>query len=282
MSLFSLLGDTAEARFAKAPEAKIKRTKLEILLKEKELLGFFLTGHPMDAYREILQRLSCVSLKHIENLDHDAVFRAALIIESADVRVSSKTQRKFAILMVSDGMDRYELPIWSDLYEEKNFLLKENQLIYAVMQVDKKEDSPKLSCRWLDDLTHANEAMIEACDQAFDKAKLQAARFAKMKTNEAAKPKTSAPIPAKEVKKTGETMPTHLALKIDADQIRLSHILKLKALFTDCRGETPVHLEFQSSGQTVGTIQIESRWGIDLNSSFKEALAHIPHVAKTA
>src|SRR5690606_23084739 len=94
-------------------------------------------------------------------------------------RVSSKTQKKFAILMVSDGMDRYEMPIWSDLFEQKSLLLKENQLLYAVIQVDKKGDSLRLSCKWIDDLTKANEAMVEECDRAFDKAKLQAARFAK-------------------------------------------------------------------------------------------------------
>ena len=54
--------------------------------------------------------------------------------------IASKSQKKFAILMISDGIERQELPVWSDLYEEKSHLLKENQLLYAVLQVDKKEE----------------------------------------------------------------------------------------------------------------------------------------------
>ena len=34
-----------------------------MLRKEKELLGFFLTGHPMDEYKQVLQRLSCIPLQ---------------------------------------------------------------------------------------------------------------------------------------------------------------------------------------------------------------------------
>lgn len=272
MSFFALMGDTSEARFAKQPEVKLKRSKLEILLKEKELLGFFLTGHPMDAYRDILRRLSCVPLAQVETMDHDSVFRSALIIESADVRISSKSQKKFAILVVSDGMDRFELPIWPELFEEKSYLLKENQLLYAVLQLDKKEDTPKLSCRWLDDLTQANETMIEACDAAFDKAKMQAARFARIKKDEAAKPKEPKPEP----KPAPKAMPKSLSLKFDADKVKLSHILQVKQLFSQSRGEAPVSMEFQVEDRVIASIQIESKWGVSIDSSLQEKLRALP------
>lgn len=259
MTLFSLMGDTSESRFAKPPEVKNKSSKLQIMLKEKELLGFFLTGHPMDSYRDILQRLSCVPLDNVESMDHDAVFRSAFILESVQVRVSAKTQKKFAILMISDGVSRMELPIWSDIYEEKNALLKENQLLYAVLQVDKKEEEPKLTCRWLDDLTQANESMIEACDRAFDKAKAQAARFAHVKNNPK-KEKTQEP--AEAPKKAADTAPKCLSLKLDAATSRLSHILKLRDLFSQHRGTTPVQIEFLSDGQSIATLHIDSRWGV--------------------
>src|SRR5690606_35702393 len=142
---FSLLGETEEEQFLKPPEVKTKRSQLEILFREKELLGFFLTGHPLDTYRGALQRLSCVPLSHVESAAHDFIFRAAFHIESASIKISAKSQRKFAILTISDGFDRFELPVWSDTYEEKPHLFKENQLLYAVLQVDKKEETPKLS-----------------------------------------------------------------------------------------------------------------------------------------
>ena len=68
----------------------------------------------MDEYKHILQRLSCVPLSHIDQMDHDMVFRSAFIVESVQIRIASKSQKKFAILTISDGMERQELPIWAE------------------------------------------------------------------------------------------------------------------------------------------------------------------------
>lgn len=270
LSLFSLMGETSESRFDKPPEVKKKTSKMDILLREKELLGFFLTGHPMDGYREIIKRLSCVPLSQIEEMDHDTVFRAALLVESADVRIASKTQKKFAILMVSDGIDRYELPIWPDLFEEKNLLLRENQLLFAVIQIDKKDEQPRLSCKWFGDLTQVNEAMIEECDRAFDKAKMQAIRFTK--TSAEGKNKKIEKSKELKVNKADVTPLKTLSLKLNIEEVRLSHILMLKELFADHRGTTPVQIEFQCQDSTHAVLHIESRWGVNPNSQFDSKL----------
>jgi DNA polymerase-3 subunit alpha len=270
LSLFSLMGDSAEDRFRDPPEVKKKVSKMDTLLREKELLGFFLTGHPMDGYRDIIRRLSCVPLSHIENLGHDSVFRAALIIESCDIRISSKSQKKFAILMVSDGMDRFELPVWPELFEEKSLLLQENRLLYAVLQVDKKEETPRLSCKWLDDLSRADEAMMEECDKAFDKAKMQAARFAKIAAANKNKPET----PKEKVEKKVET-PEQLSLKLELDKVSLSKIIKIKELFNEHRGTTPVLIEFQTQDKTYANLHIESKWGVKLSPELQTKLKQI-------
>jgi len=50
-------------------------------------------------------------------------------------------------------------------------LLKENQLIYSILHLEKNDNAIKLSCKWLDDLTSASEKMIKNCDDAFEKFK---------------------------------------------------------------------------------------------------------------
>ncbi len=268
MSLFAKLGDGEEGRFATQPAPRRRSSPLEILLKEKELLGFFLTGHPMDSYGPVLKRLSCISLSKGLEMGHDAIFRAAFIVESLQVRVSAKTQRKFAILMINDGLESHELPVWSELYEEKSHLLKENQLLYAVLQVDKREETPKLSCRWLDDLTRADEAMIDACDRAFDKAKQQASFQRKRK---------DAP-PKKEAPPMEKATPKKLKLTMCAKEGRLSHILKLKELLEKHRGATPVQIDFQEEGSPIASLQIESRWGVTPSSELQLLLQKIPGI----
>lgn len=277
MSLFSLMGDTSEARFSKQPEVKNRRTKQDILFKEKELLGFFLTGHPLDAHRELLHRLSCTPLSRVEAMNHDDVFRAAFIVESIQVRIASKSQKKFAILMISDGMESYELPIWPDLYEEKNQLLKENNLLYAVLQIEKKEDEIRLSCRWLDDLKETNQAMIDACDAAYDKAKYQKNKFSQGKNNPKAKMPQQPPLPL-EKKESPAISQSLLYLKIDAEAIRLSQILELKELFGQHKGNMPLQLDFMTSQRSIALLHIDSRWGVNFSTQLESLLKEIPAI----
>jgi DNA polymerase-3 subunit alpha len=279
LSLFSLLGDSNEGRFSKPPEVKHKTSKLDILLKEKELLGIFLTGHPMDAYKGILQRLSCVPFSYLDNMDHDAVFRAAFIIESVQIRIASKTQKKFAILMVSDGVESHELPIWPDLYEEKSSLITENQLIYAVLQLDKKEETVRLSCRWFDDLTRADESMIEACDTVYDKVKMQVMRSMQQKNREPKKEgekEKQKPVKKQETPKPQES--TMLSIKYDADKGRLSHILQLRDLFALHRGTIPIKIDFMAENKNLATLHIDSKWGVAATEQLRESLLTIEGV----
>jgi DNA polymerase-3 subunit alpha len=273
MSLFSLMGDSNEARFSLPPEVKHKTSQQEILRKEKALLGFFLTGHPMDEYKHILQRLSCIPLRRLDQMEHDAVFRSAFIVESVQIRIASKSQKKFAILMISDGIERQELPIWADLYEEKSHLLKENQLLYAVLQVDKKGEELRLSCRWLDDLTKADESMIEACDKAYDKAKHQISRMTQVKQ---AAPKTTSPTdkPKSSANKEQTTMKP-ISIKLDVNRTRLSHILQLKRIFLEHQGTTPVQIHFHTSAKSLAILHIESQGGITLSEQFKQKISEM-------
>lgn len=276
ISLFSLMGDSNEVRFSQPPQIKHPASRQNILRKEKELLGFFLTGHPMDEYQQILQRLSCIALRKLDQMEHDTVFRTAFIVELVQVRIAAKTQRKFAILTISDGIERQELPIWSDLYEEKSHLLHENQLLYAVLQVDKRGEEPRLSCRWLDDLTRADEAMMEACDRAYDKAKSYVSRI----SHKGAAPKV-ANDPAKSQIKKDNPM-KHLTIKVDANQTRHSHVMKLKQIFSQHPGETPVQIHFHANAKSLATVHIDSKWGVTPNEQFHKKLQEMSFVLDVA
>lgn len=276
MSLFAKISEQDEGRFGQPPPVTNKSSKLDVLLKEKELLGLFLTGHPLDSCKNLLTRLACVPLSKLDTMDHNHVFRAAFIVESVVTRISSKSQKKFAILMINDGAESYELPIWPELYEENQQLLKENQLLYAVLCVDKKEHALKLDCKWLGDLTKTDEAMVQACDEAFDKAKMTIARFAQHKRD----PKTPKPGPSMPEKKSPPvpSKPLKLSLKFDLCKGRLSHILKLKELFTEHKGDLPVEIDFVMDGHARASLKIDSRWGISQSSEFERGLQDIPGI----
>ena len=70
IDLFSLI-ETAQPEFSAPPAVEGEVPKQHLLKREKELLGFYLTGHPMDDFREQIQGLSCIPFHELAELEHD-------------------------------------------------------------------------------------------------------------------------------------------------------------------------------------------------------------------
>lgn len=273
LNFFSLIEEVGE-RFSKPPDIK-PLPRMDVLRREKELLGFYLTGHPLDDVKEQMSHLACVSLDHLETLDQGAVCRVGFVIEAVQTKLTARTGRKFAILTIGDGNGRHELAIWSEQYERHCFLLVENQLIYAVLQMDKDENGGlRLRCHWLGDLSRVDETMIQECDLAYDKARMQAKMNQFRKKNHRQK-KDKVASRGTEQKKGVAKM---LKLKLNANLMRLSHVLELKKIFHRHTGKSEIQMEFWSGEKRVGTISIESTWGVELTAELKEQLEVLPGI----
>jgi DNA polymerase-3 subunit alpha len=285
ISLFDLMGPTEESRFQSPPEPVVKTSRWERQFKEKELLGFFLSGHPLDSYKMAIKRLSSVPLSKLMDLQDQSIVRTVFLVESVGIRFSAKTQKKFAILTISDGVETLELPIWPELFEERHALLMDNQLLCAVVQVDRRDGEFRLQCRWFDDLTKADEAMIQACDQAYDQAHNQLKRmaFAKQKAAEKPKDQPQEKYDPKPQEKQGakkvdmkENMP--VSITIDAQKCRHSHILSLKKIFSEHRGKLPVKIRFFQDAENVADVLINPPWGVDRSQTLFSHLKGISSV----
>jgi len=265
LNFFSLIEDT-DARFKNPPDVPLP-LKMDILRREKELLGFYLTGHPLDGMEKKMQRLSCVGLHQLDKLEKGVVCRVGFVIENVSMRLTNRTGRKFAILTIGDRQQRFELPIWSDLFEEKGHLLVENQLLYAILQVDRDEDGTiHLQCHWLHDLMQADEKAERECDLAYDKARMQT--------------KMSSFRGKKQIQrnKTKEEPMQTLIVQLDADKMPLSHICAIKQIFRLSSGKSKVELKFQSAEKLVGKISIAATWGVEISEELKSRLKAFPSV----
>ncbi|MBS0654377.1 MAG: DNA polymerase III subunit alpha [Verrucomicrobia bacterium] len=265
--------------FAKAPACPNPRSTEELLFREKELLGFFLTGHPLDGYRPILSRLGCVPLSDIETMPVGTVFRTAFVIEEVMPRFSSKTQKKFVIMTIADaGVGKYELPVWPELYEELQLLLVENRLVWGVLSKDPREgDTSQLTCRWLGELKTVDEKQLQLADAAYDKAKQQISRPRKQ-ANSSSSPKSDKE-PAKTKPQASEAPPL-FAIDLDIDQLRASHILRLQALLNSSPGTVPVALSFHSEAQEVATLLVSTNRGVTVDDRLKEEIGKLPSSKK--
>jgi DNA polymerase III subunit alpha len=249
LSLFSL--SSAEETAPKEPRFASK--KEDLLKRERELLGFYLSSHPMENYQKLISDLRCVALKDLEDLPQDTLVPVAFIIEELVFKISSKNQKKFAILTISDGLERFELPIWNEMYEEKNALLREGQLLLSTLQIDKREGSLKLQCRSLEDLTKIDELKIASMKESLSSAKKQQGSFERKKIAE---------------RKKEEVM--RVEIKLDIDAVHLSEILGLKKILKEHVGSNPVLIRFLSGSKSVGSLALERK--VQMSDPFKEKL----------
>ncbi len=257
LNLFSLLEEDKKP-FAEPPDVPIPSSKDHILRREKELLGFYLTGHPMDAYKDTVKKLFCVPLNEFEKVPENSVVRAVFIIDTVQVKVSSKTQKKFAILTISDWNEKFELPIWNAMFEEKAALILENQIVFALLQTEKREGRLSLSCRYLEDIALMDGSKIQECDALYDKFKMQA------KAGEPKWKKEKVVQEKEEVK--------HMTLQIDADKTPMSEILVLKKFLREHPGKSTLEIQFVSGKKRLGTLSIGDPWGVKADQAFEETL----------
>lgn len=257
-----------DSRFTQPPKGVEELPRQMQLKREHELLGVYLNGHPLDAYRELKARLGCTPLCDLDALPSGSVALCAFIIEGLTIKLSSKSQRKFAILTIGDGGETLELPIWSDLYEPHTALLKENQMLCAVVHKEIQDDRMRLQCRWLVDLLQSPEEIAAASQTAYELAKQQSKTFAMRE---------------KKMEKNKEAPTTaRLRLRLDADEIRLSHILAIKEIFRSHPGSVGVEVEFVASQGSIGTLHIDGAWGVEPKSPIENKLRGLRYLKSIA
>jgi DNA polymerase-3 subunit alpha len=213
-----------------------------------------------------------VPFKEFEKISPGSFIRAAFLIETVQIKISSKSQKKFAILMISDGLEQFELPVWPELYEERGSLLRENQMLYGILQLETREGRTSLQARFFDDLSLVDEEKIKNFYDLFDRLSARSSTPSfKQRQTAGQKPRQQQEEPAQ-----------HLFLKIDADQIRLSQILALKRLFREHPGPSRVEIKYFGEEKLIGTLEITSPWGVQLSDTFKEKLSSFePAICRT-
>ncbi len=94
---------------------------------EKETLGFYFSGHPLEQFDEELRRLTSSTISNL-SLDNRRVTVAGLV---ANVRtLNTKKGDRMAFIALDDRTGRQEVAIFSDLYRlKRDLLVKDNLLI---------------------------------------------------------------------------------------------------------------------------------------------------------
>jgi DNA polymerase-3 subunit alpha len=125
---------------------KQKRFELEELLQyEKEALGLYVSGHPLQKYEDVLSEiithdsLSLCSTEEGEEVQDDEDVIMGGIIVGAKTTIT-KTNKPMAFLQIEDLYGTFEVVVFPRLYESKIALTKKDEIVWIKGKASRKDE----------------------------------------------------------------------------------------------------------------------------------------------
>jgi len=137
--------------------------KRELLSNEKEVLGYYLTGHPMEQYRNELKNFSRYSTSDLdEKLDQTEIVIGGMI-----AKLERKQTRKgdtMAILQLEDLSGSIEVIFWPSTFEKSRGILESENpvLIMGRLEVDGRGDVKLIASEISDLVSRWKEGIAKA------------------------------------------------------------------------------------------------------------------------
>ena len=159
--MFGLLTDSedAEQAFANVPVWSEKVW----LDGEKETLGLYLTGHPINRYLSELKHYTDSRIHDLKPTSKDNQVAIAGLVLGVRV-MTNKKGRRWAIVTLDDKSARIDVRLFPDMYETYEPLLQSDKILYVKGQVsfDEFAAGNTMTVRALMDITDAREQFVRA------------------------------------------------------------------------------------------------------------------------
>jgi DNA polymerase-3 subunit alpha len=142
-SLFNLLENSAPAR--PDPSRQLPEwPQHELLAYEKELLGFYVTGHPMTPYAPLLERYCLHNSSTAKELPPRSLTRLGGMISAVQQGFSKKNGKPYAMVTLEDLVGTVSMLCMNENYDRYRELLVPGKALLIVGEVNNDEDRPKL------------------------------------------------------------------------------------------------------------------------------------------
>jgi DNA polymerase-3 subunit alpha len=118
-------------------------TNKEKLVWEKDLLGLYISGHPLDEYRDRIAKAGTVISKVREELKNNAPVTMAIIIDTVRMVMTKKNDR-MAFVGMSDFTGSIEAVVFPEAYEKNKDLLIAEKIIVLSGKVSTRNNEKSI------------------------------------------------------------------------------------------------------------------------------------------
>src|SRR5213594_2924555 len=134
---------------------------------EKELLGFYVSGHPLDAYAAVFAAKNYRSIASLSGLDDRASFRIACAIVEVEKKFTRKEGKPFAVVWIEDRADMLEVVVWNEVYLKVSGALEAGRVVEIKGTLDKRDEVPRAVAQEIKTVSSRkpNGATEESTDQ---------------------------------------------------------------------------------------------------------------------
>lgn len=126
----------------------------QLLSYEKQMLGFYITKHPLTRYAKLLKNFATCSTTELMNYrDGDEILLGG-IVNKAKFTITKKTGEKMAIVKLEDLKGVVEVLVFPSVFQKVGYLIKNDAIIFVKGRASLREQEPKLIA---DDITPLEE-----------------------------------------------------------------------------------------------------------------------------
>lgn len=105
-------------------------SKEEVMAFEKELLGFYVSGHPLDKFRYVFENKKITHLADLQGQKEEKVaVNCAGFIHKLEVKFTKRDNRAFVTFVLEDFSGTVEVVMWSEAYEKFKELIVDGATI---------------------------------------------------------------------------------------------------------------------------------------------------------
>jgi len=179
----SLFGDPATLPHAEPALPNVPDwTEADRLAREKAALGFFISGHPLDRYREVVRAFEPISAETLADRPGQAV-DLPCVVTSVARQISRRDNSEWGKITVEDFSGTATILAFRDAWQGYKSVLQQDAVVLVSGKVsgrERDEEDPPIfldAARLLADVTSAGELAIEieidseVTDTAFAEAK---------------------------------------------------------------------------------------------------------------
>jgi len=145
VSLFGEMEIVPEAKRTGAAEVE-PWPQHEMLAFEKELLGYYVSGHPLDRYAGHFDSGKFATIASVQQSEESATFKLAGLIVSVEKKFTKKEGKPFGVFVLEDFTGSLEITAWEESFTKNAALLVPGSAVSVSARITRRDEAIRATC----------------------------------------------------------------------------------------------------------------------------------------